>query len=54
MEQAVYFVISTTTTILTGLIVNYIYDKLKNHSSTGNRKSGLELDIKINIKFNKK
>jgi hypothetical protein len=35
--------------ILSGLSTNYIYDKIKNHSSRPT-KSGLELDIKIKFK----
>lgn len=51
MEQMINFVFGAISTIVLGLVTNYISDKIKNHSSTANRKSGLELDIKI--KFNK-
>ena len=50
MELTIKFILGIICTI--GLITNYIYDKIKNHSSSRNRKSGFELDIKI--KFIKK
>ena len=37
--------------IAIGLITNYIYDKIKNHSSSANRKSGLEFEFKVKFKF---
>ncbi len=49
MEQMIKFIISAICTICLGLLTNYIYDKIKNHSE---RKSGMELEIKI--KFRKK
>ncbi len=50
MELTIKFILGIICTI--GLITNYIYDKIKNHSSSRNRKSGFELDVKI--KFIKK
>ncbi|MDB8803178.1 hypothetical protein PN294_13395 [Romboutsia sp. 1001216sp1] len=44
-------IVGALSTICLGLLTNYIYDKLKNHSSRPT-KSGFELDIKI--KFNRK
>lgn len=44
-------ILGAISTICLGLLTNYIYDKLKNHSSLPT-KSGFELDIKI--KFKKK
>ncbi|MGL4911510.1 MAG: hypothetical protein ACRC3Y_03680 [Romboutsia sp.] len=52
MELMIRFIIGAISTIVLGLITNCIYDKLKNHSSTANRKSGFELSVKI--KFKKK
>ena len=52
MELILQFIISTISTIVIGLVTNYIFDKIKNHSSSRNRKSGFELNIKI--KFTKK
>lgn len=42
-------IVSAISTVCIGLLTNYIYDKLKNHSSRPT-KSGLELDIKIKFK----
>ena len=50
MELIMKFIIGTLGTIVIGLITNYIFDKIKNHSSIGRRKSGFELDIKIKFK----
>lgn len=52
MEQMISLLIGALSIVGLGLITNCIYDKIKNHSSTRNRKSGFELNIKI--KFNKK
>ena len=52
MELTIKFILGIICTIAIGLITNYIYDKIKNHSSSRNRKSGFELDVKI--KFIKK
>lgn len=54
MELMINVVVSTLGTVLLGLATNYIYDKIKNHSSTANRKSGLEFEFKIKFKLNKK
>ena len=50
MEHMINFIVSTIGTICVGLLTNYIYDKLKNHSSYAKTKSGIELDIKIKFK----
>lgn len=50
MEQKISFVIGIVSSVGLGLITNLIYDKIKNHSSSANRKSGFELDIKIKFK----
>ncbi|MGL6105591.1 hypothetical protein [Romboutsia sp.] len=39
---------------IVGLAVNFVYSKIKNHSSTTNRKSGLDIELNIKLKFNKK
>ena len=49
MELTIKFILGIICTIAIGLITNYIYDKIKNHSSSRNRKSGFELDVKINF-----
>lgn len=51
MEQKIitYF-ISVISTICLGLLTSYIYDKIKNHSSSPKTKSGMELEIKIKFK----
>ncbi|WP_296647557.1 hypothetical protein [Romboutsia sp. 13368] len=54
MELMINFIIGTISSILTGLLSSYIYDKIKNHLSIGSRKSGLEFEVKINFKFHKK
>ena len=50
MEQMINFILGALGSIVLGLITNYIYDKIKNHSSIGRRKSGFELDIKIKFR----
>ncbi len=51
MEQKIIlFSVSAVGTICIGLMTNYIYDKLKNHSSSAKTKSGVELEIKIKFK----
>lgn len=50
MEPMINLILGALSTVVLGLITNYIWDKIKNHSSTANRKSGLELDIKIKFK----
>ena len=53
MELKVNFIIGFISTICVGVITNYIYDKIKDHSSNdGGSKSGLEFELKI--KFKKK
>lgn len=52
MELMINFILGLMSPICIGLTTNYIYDKIKNHSSSRNRKSGFELDVKI--KFIKK
>ncbi len=49
MEQKITFVIGIVSTVGLGLVANFIYDKIKNHSSQPT-KSGFELDIKIKFK----
>ena len=51
MELTIKFILGIIRTIAIGLITNYIYDKIKNHSSSANRKSGLEFEFKIKFKF---
>lgn len=53
MEPIINFVLSAISTVILGLITNYFWDKIKNHSSSANRKSGIEFDIKIRFKFKK-
>ena len=53
MELIINFIIGAIVSICIGLITNYIYDKMKDHSSSANRKSGLEFEFKIRFKFNK-
>ncbi len=52
MEQMINFIISAVCTICIGLLTNYIYDIIKNHSSRPT-KSGMELEIKIKFKRNR-
>ncbi|MGL5378842.1 hypothetical protein [Clostridium sp.] len=54
MELMINFIIGAISSICIGLSTNYIYDKIKNHSSIGRRKSGLEFEFKIRFKFTKK
>ena len=49
MELTIKFILGIICTIAIGLITNYIYDKIKNHSSSANRKSGLEFEFKNQI-----
>lgn len=55
MEQKiiVYF-LGAVSTICIGVTTNYISDKLKSHSSSRKTKSGVELEIKIKFKHNRK
>ncbi len=50
MEQTINFITGAISTICIGILTNYIYDKIKNHSSSAKTKSGVELDIKIKFK----
>ena len=53
MEQKKKIIITVIVIpFIIGLAVKFVYDKIKNHSSSRNRKSGFELDVKI--KFIKK
>lgn len=52
MELMINFIIGAISSICIALSINYIYDKIKNHSSIRNRKSGLE--FKFKFKFTKK
>ncbi|WP_282192695.1 hypothetical protein [Romboutsia ilealis] len=54
MELIIDFIIGAISSVCIGFITNYIYDKIKNHSSSTNRKSGLEFEFKVNFKFSKK
>ena len=54
MEQMINIVISAIGTICIGLLTNYIYDKVKNHSMSAKTKSGVELDLNIKFKIIKK
>ena len=54
MELMINFIMGAISSICTGLISSYIYDKIKNHLSIGRRKSGLEFEFKIKFKFTKK
>ena len=54
MELMINFILGLISSICIGLATNYIYDKIKNHSSSANRKSGLEFELKIKFKFLKK
>lgn len=51
MEQTINFITGAISTICIGILTNYIYDKIKNHSNA--TKSGLELEIKIKFKKSK-
>ncbi len=49
MKQKKKFIINIIIIpILVGLIVNFIYDKIKNHSKA---KSGFEFEFNLNIKL---
>ena len=48
MELMINFILWLISSILA---TNYIYDKIKNHSSSANRKSGLEFEFKVKFKF---
>ncbi|WP_438647553.1 type I toxin-antitoxin system toxin [Romboutsia sp.] len=54
MELMMTFITGAISSICIGLTTNYIYDKIKNHSSIRSRKSGLEFEFKIKFKFIKK
>ena len=55
MELMMKFVLGTAGTIVLGLVTNFISDKIKNHSSNCDRKSGYEFEIKLlEFKFKKK
>lgn len=45
MELMINFILGLISSICIGLATNYIYDKIKNHSSSANRKSGLEFEF---------
>ena len=51
MELMINFILGLTSSICIALATNYIYDKIKNRSSSANRKSGLEFEFKIMFKF---
>ena len=51
MELMINSILRLISSICISLTTNYIYDKIKNHSSSANRKSGLEFEFKINFKF---
>ena len=51
MELMINFILGLTSSVCIGLVTNYIYDKIKNHSSSSNRKSGLEFEFKVKFKF---
>lgn len=53
MEQTIDIVINVIGTICIGLLTNYIYDKIKNHSKPTKTKSGIEFEIKIKFKHSK-
>lgn len=53
MELMINFVLGTISTVLIGLVTNYFWDKVKSHSSSSDRKSGIEFDINIRFKFKK-
>ncbi len=54
MKQKKKLIISILTyiiiPIIIGLLVNFIYDKLKNHSNAN--KSGFDVEINVKINFN--
>jgi hypothetical protein len=54
MEQKKKFIICIVTAVIipfiVGLAVNYIYDKLKDHSNA--TKSGLSVEFNFKVKFN--
>ena len=52
MKLMINFIIGAISSILTGLLSSFIYDKIKNHLSIGRRKSGFEFEVKF--KFYKK
>ena len=51
MELMINFILWLISSIWIGLATNYIYDKIKNHSSSANRKSGVEFEFKVKFKF---
>ena len=54
MKLMINFIIGTISSICTGLISSYIYDKIKNHLSICHRKSCLECKFKLRFKLTKK
>ncbi len=54
MELIINFIMGAISSLCIGIITNYIYDKIKNHSSIGRRKSGLEFEFKIKFKLTNK
>lgn len=51
MEQE--FILGAFSTIILGIITNYFWDKIKNHSSTPNRKSGFDFEFLVRLKIKK-
>lgn len=55
MELKINFILGLISSICIGMFTNYIYDKIKDHSSNdGGSKSGLEFELKLKFKFKKK
>ena len=48
MELMINFILGLMSSICIGLTTNYIYDKIKNHSSSANRKVVFYLNSKLN------
>lgn len=50
MKQKKKIIINTIIIpLITGLFVNFFYDKLKNHQSIASRKSGFKIELNLNI-----
>lgn len=47
------FILGALSTVILGLITNYFWDKIKNHSSTANRRSGFDFEFLIRLKIKK-
>ncbi|MGL5715075.1 MAG: hypothetical protein ACRCXT_21875 [Paraclostridium sp.] len=51
MELKKKFINIVIIPFIIGVVVNFVYDTIKSHSSSANRKSGYEFEIDFEIKF---